>query len=400
MTSARPRAGVLRIRSGDHERVTYVELFFDLVFVFAVTQLSHLLLEQPTPLGVLHVAMLLSAVWWVWIDTSWVTNWVDPQTVPVRILLFAMMLAGLVLATSLPLAFETRAHIFVGAYLAMQLGRPLFMLWATRRASPGNFLNFQRITAWAVLSAPLWIAGAILDGEMRLAAWAAALVLEFSAPATGFWTPGLGRSVSGDWDVEGHHLAERCALFVIIALGESILVTGATFGKMEWTAPTIAAAVTAFVGSVAMWWIYFNMGAEKGTERIAEADDPGRLARVAYTYVHLLPVAGIIVSAVSDELVLAHPTGPANVETVAAVIGGNALFLLGNLLFKRILFGRPALSHMIGLGLLALLAPAAVLMSPLALAAAGNLVLIVVAAWETWSLRDAVEAGAEVEVEV
>lgn len=395
MTSARPRSGVLRVRSGEHERVTYVELFFDLVFVFAVTQLSHLLLDHSTPLGVLQVAILLSAVWWVWIDTSWVTNWVDPQTVPVRILLFAMMLAGLVLATSLPLAFETRGPIFVGAYLAMQLGRPLFMLWATHRTSPANYLNFQRITAWAVLSAPLWVAGAILEGEMRLAAWAAAVVLEFSAPATGFWTPGLGRSVSGDWDVEGHHLAERCALFVIIALGESILVTGATFEKMEWTSPTIAAAVTAFVGSVAMWWIYFNIGAEKGTERIATADDPGRLARVAYTYVHLLPIAGIIVSAVSDELVLAHPTGPTDLKTAATVIGGSALFLLGNLMFKRILFDRPALSHMIGLGLLALLAPAAAVMPPIALAAAGNGILIVVAAWETWSLRDVTEAEVE-----
>ncbi|NVO17629.1 MAG: low temperature requirement protein A [Rhodoplanes sp.] len=396
MISAKARAGVLRTRSGEHERVTYVELFFDLVFVFAITQLSHLLLEHPTSLGMLQTAMLLSAVWWVWIDTSWVTNWLDPQTVPVRIMLFVLMLAGLVLSTSIPLAFETRALPFAGAYVLMQLGRSLFVLWATRRTSPGNYLNFKRITAWAVLSAPLWIAGALVDGEARYLCWGAALALDFIAPATGFWTPGLGGSATGEWDVEGHHIAERCALFTIIALGESILVTGVTFGRMDWTAPTVAAAVTAFVGSIAMWWIYFNIGAEQGTARIASSDDPGRLARLAYTYVHLLPIAGIIVAAVADELVLAHPSGHTDLKTAAAVIGGNALFLVGNLMFKRILLGRPALSHMVGLGLLLLLAPAALVLSPLAFAAAGNAVLVVVAVWETWSLRGLVEAEEEI----
>ncbi|RAI43514.1 hypothetical protein CH341_13935 [Rhodoplanes roseus] len=386
----------MRRRSAEHERVTYVELFFDLVFVFAVTQLSHLLLEHPTPLGVLQTAMLLSAVWWVWIDTSWVTNWLDPQTAPVRMMLFGLMLAGLVLSTSIPTAFEARALPFALAYVGMQLGRSVFVLCAVRPHSPGAYLNFKRITAWAALSAPLWIAGGLADEEARYLFWGAGLALDFAAPATGFWTPWIGGSSTTEWDVEGHHLAERCALFTIIALGESILVTGVTFARMEWSALTITAAGTAFVGSIAMWWIYFNVGAEKGTERIAASDDPGRLARLAYTYVHLLPIAGIIVAAVADELILAHPSGHTDLKTALAVLVGNALFLAGNLIFKRILFARPALSHMIGLGLTALLAPAAAWLSPLALAMAGNAVLILVAAWETWSLHGVTEEEVEI----
>ncbi len=181
-------------------------------------------------------------------------------------------------------------------------------------------------------------------------------------------------------------MAERCGLFVIIALGESILVTGATFGKMDLTAASAAAFATAFIGSVAMWWIYFNIGAERASEQIEASGDPGRLARVAYTYTHLLPVAGIIVTAVSDELVLAHPGGHTDFKTAATTIVGPALFLIGNLVFKRLLAGSRALSHMVGLGLLVLAAPAALIVPPLALGAITSAILVIVAVWETLSL--------------
>ena len=213
-----------------------------------------------------------------------------------------------------------------------------------------------------------------------------ALAIEYVAPSLGFWTPGLGRSTTADWDVEGGHLAERCGLFIIIALGESVLVTGATFAKLPWSPATVAAFATAFVGSAAMWWIYFNIGAERGSQRISQSSDPGRLARLAYTYMHLPLVAGIVVAAVGDELLLAHPTGHVDFKTAAAVIGGPTLYLIGNLMFKRTTANRPALSHIVGLILLAGLVPLAPLLQPLALAAAANLVLVMVAVWETRSL--------------
>lgn len=380
---------LLRVKHEEHthHRVTFVELFFDLVFVFAITQLSHTLLEHFTPLGAAQTLLLLLAVWLVWVYTCWVTNWLDPERIPVRLMLFALMLAGLVLSTSLPQAFETRGLAFAGAFVIMQVGRSLFMLWSVRRHSAVNFKNFQRITAWLALSAVFWIAGAFAHGEMRFALWALAVVLECAAPSTGFWTPGLGASTTTDWDVEGGHMAERCGLFIIIALGESILVTGATYGKLDWSAHATAAFLVAFIASVAMWWIYFNIGAEKGSENISTSSDPGRLARVAYTYIHLLLVAGIVVTAVGDELVLSHPAGHIDMKTALSVLGGPALYLLGNMLFKRIMTARPALSHMAGLVMLALLVPAVPTLSPLLLSAASTLVLTIVAGWETWSLR-------------
>jgi low temperature requirement protein LtrA len=199
----------------------FVELFFDLVFVFAVTQLSHALLEHFTLLGAIQTTLLLMAVWWVWIFTSWVTNWLDPETPAVRLMLFVLMLAGLVLSTSLPQAFGSRGLAFAAAYVFMQVGRSLFMLWALGSHSRRNLRNFQRITLWLALAGVFWIAGGLAEGTTRFGLWGLALFLEYLSPAVGFWVPGRGRSTTADWDVEGGHMAERCGLFIIIALGEA-----------------------------------------------------------------------------------------------------------------------------------------------------------------------------------
>ena len=381
--------GLLRERGGEQStKVTFVELFFDLVFVFAVTQLSHSLLEHLTLMGAVQTALLLMAVWWVWIYTSWATNWLDPEKTAVRLMLFVLMMAGLVLSTSIPLAFESKGLVFAGTYVFMQVGRGLFTMWAMRRTSPGNYRNFQRINAWLVFSAAFWIAGAFAEAEVRLELWAVALLIEYVSPSVGFWTPGLGRSTTVDWDIEGSHLAERCGLFIIIALGESILVTGAKFGNLPWTLPTVVAFAIAFIGSVAMWWIYFNIGAERASRHISTSTDPGRLGRVAYTYLHLPLVAGIIVAAVGDELLLAHPGGHTNLETAAVQLGGPALYLFGNLLFKRATTAnRTGLSHLVGLLLLAAMTPLALVTHPLTFGTATTAVLVLVAVWETLSLQ-------------
>ena len=181
-------------------------------------------------------------------------------------------------------------------------------------------------------------------------------------------------------------MAERCGLFIIIALGESILITGATFAGLSWNAENAAAFLVAFAGSVAMWAVYFNIGAERASRQIASSDDPGRLARSGYTYFHMPIVAGIIVSAVADELVLHHPGGHTDVATAAAILAGPALYLAGNSLFKR--FSAPyfPLSHTVGLALLAVLAPTAIIATPLQLSVGVTLVLIVVVTWEWRSL--------------
>jgi low temperature requirement protein LtrA len=261
------------------------------------------------------------------------------------------------------------------------------MLWALKNHDAGNFRNFIRIIVWQAGSALFWIAGAIAHGPQRLGLWAIAAGIDTAAPVLGFWVPVLGRSETTDWQVEGSHIAERCSLFVIIALGESVLVTGATFAGLTWTAEHIGAFLVAFTGSVAMWVIYFNIGAERASHLIASSQDPGRLARSGYTYLHILIVAGIIVAAVGDDLALHHPGNRNDIGTAAVLIGGPALYLLGNMLFKRLSAPYMPLSHMVGLAMLVLLIPAVPLTTPLLLSSATTAVLIVVAAWESISLR-------------
>ena len=369
-----------------HGEVKFAELFFDLVFVFAITQLSHLLLAHPSVAGAAETTVLLLAVWWVWIFTSWVTNWIDPDKTAVRVMLFALMLAGLVLSCSIPKAFDNRALPFALAYVTMQVGRSLFMLWALRGASEGSVRNFQRITLWLVVSGVFWIAGALAPASLRLPIWTVAIAIELAGPAAGFWMPRLGRSTTADWDVSGDHMAERCGLFIIIALGESVLLTGATWAGLDWTPANAAALVINVIGSIAMWWIYFHIGATRARVMMGEVADPGRNARLAYTYLHILLVAGIIVCAVADELILAHPLGHADGTTAAIIIVGPMLFLAGNLLFKWATAGWPPLSHIGGLLLLAGLSLVSLSMPPLMLGAAATGILVVVAIWEVVSL--------------
>jgi low temperature requirement protein LtrA len=372
----------LRTHEEGTQRVTSIELFFDLVYVFAVTQLSHLLLGHLNLLGAAQTLLLLLAVWRAWIDTAWVTNWFDPDRAPVRLMLIAVMLLSLIMSAALPAAFEQRGLVFAGAYVALQIGRTSFVVDALDANTPLR-RNFQRILAWFVASGVLWLAGGLVEGGARDVLWLAAVGVDYAAPAAGFFTPGLGRSRTTDWTITGAHLAERCQLFLIIALGESVLVSGATFGNLSWSTGRVAALVVAFAGTVALWWIYFYRSAEGGREVIASTTDPGRLARSAYTYFHLPMVAGIIVTAVADELTIAHPDGHAGPMTVAVIVGGPALFVAGQALFKWALSGRVYVSRLVAIIALGGVVPFSLFAPLLLLGAMVSLILILLAAWET-----------------
>lgn len=389
------RRRLLRTRAHhEHNKVAFIELFFDLVFVFAVTQLSHTLIEHFTPHGALETAMLLLAVWWVWIYTSWFTNWLDPETLPVRLVMLGLTLAGLIVGASLPQAFGARGLAFAGAYASMQVLRTAFALWVFRGSDPLQARNFTRILAWNAAGGVFWIAGGLADEGMRMALWAVALGVEVAGPAAGYLVPGLGRSVTGDWKVEGAHFAERCGLFIIIALGESVLVTGATFADLQWTPATVVTFVAAAAGSLAMWWLYFDTSAVRASTRIAESDDSGRLARLAYTYVHVVLVAGIVLSAAGDEFALAHPLGHASLPTTIAVLGGPAVFLLGLALFRWAASDEVPGAPVAGAALLGLLALTASWLPPAALITAATVVLVSVAVWEKrFARRPADRAG-------
>lgn len=373
---------LLRSRDGGHARVGFVELFFDLVFVFAITQISHTLLAYLTWMGVLQATILLGALWWAWIDTSWITNWLDPDRAPVRAMLFLLMGAGLVMSTSLPEAFGDKGLIFACAFASIQVGRSLFTLWAVRRHEVLR-PNFQRISIWAIGGAILWIAGGLMEGQARVILWLLAVMAEFAGPACYFRVPGLGRSHTEDWEVEGAHMAERVGLFMIICLGESILVTGATFAGLEWTPPVVGAFATAFLGTLAMWWIWFSKAHDAASDVITKAKDTGRVARRAYTYAPILVVAGIVVTAVGDEMSLSHPGGAIDFAMAAVLIGGPMLFLVGAQVFKLAAFGLWSPSRLGGIGMLGALTLAVPVLTPLGLAVCATGVLVAVGAWET-----------------
>jgi len=375
------RSGVhlLRERGPDRQRVTFAELFFDLVYVFAVTQLSRSLRDHLDVRGALQTVLLFLVIWGVWIDTAWVTNWFDPDRRPVRTMLLGIMLVSLIMSASLPRAFGDGGRTFALAYTAIQIGRTAWVI-ANARADPVVRRNFQRILAWSGVSGVFWVAGGFAADGAREGLWVLAALIDFAAPSLGFVTPGLGRSTPADWAIAGEHLAERCQLFVIIALGESILATGAAVTELPSSAATLAAFATAFLGAAAFWWLYFDRAAEAGSGVIERAPDPGRLGRSAYTYAHLPIIAGIIVSAVGDEMVIAHPGGRTNAATALVVLGGPALFLLGHALFKWLIFGGIALNRLLGIVALAALVPASAVVPPLALALTATLVVLAVAA--------------------
>ncbi|NUS44386.1 MAG: low temperature requirement protein A [Mycobacteriaceae bacterium] len=359
-------------------KVSFFELFFDLVFVFAVTQLSHRLLDHQTPGGALQVVLLLLAVWCGWIYTTWTTNWFDPDHPVVRATLTAQMLAALLMSAGIPQAFEGRGWWFAFGYVAFQLVRTSVVVWLTRASEFGR--NFQRIYVWLLVASVFWVAGAFVDDGWRVLLWIVAVCIDWSGPASRYIVPGLGRSTLADWSsIDGSHMAERCQLFVIIALGESVLVTGMTFADIGHGAAGALALAFGFLGSVAMWWIYFDRTAEAAAEAIAQSADRGRLGRDAYTYLHIPMIAGVIVAAVSDELVIAHPSGHTPAGTAAMLLGGPALFLAGHLLFKRAVFGRWSRPHVAALVALAALIPATAALPPLAVSGADFAILAAVA---------------------
>jgi low temperature requirement protein LtrA len=373
--------GLLRARDEGEQPVTPLELFFDLVFVFAVTQLSHRLLEHLTIGSTLGTLLLLVAVWRAWVDTTWVTNWFDPDRTPVRLLLIALMLVSLVMSVAIPQAFGEGGLMFAIAYVTIQVGRTAFVVLALESSSLGR--NFQRYLAWFAIPAVLWVAGGLLQGEVRYVLWVLAIVLEYAGPVIGFWTPGLGRSTTADWTVEGGHFAERCRLFVILALGESILVTGTTFAEIEPSVATESAFVVAFLGSVALWWLYFARSEEAARGAFSSSEDPGRVARSAYTYFHLPMIAGIIAVASSDELTVAHPGDHGTLASVALTLGGTSLFLAGHALFKWAVFGVLSWSRLVAIAALIALIPVGFKVPALALSCIAGLIVVgLVAVWD------------------
>jgi len=362
-----PAVSLLRARSGV-QVVTNIEVFFDLVYAFAVTQLSHYLLEHATVEGALQTALLLAMVWVVWASTTYLANLLDPNRLSLRLLLVMLMLVSLLMSAGLPEAFGRGGLAVGGAYAVMQIGRSLFAAVAFR--SEALERNFQRVSIWIIVSGALAVVGGLQQGHLRELLWLLVVGLDLFAAAVGFYVPGLGRASTREWTVDGGHIAERSQAFVMIALGESIVIIGASLASLGvLSGAEMTAYFLAFAGTVALWWTYFDRSAAFAARTIAAASDPGRLTRSAYYWIHPLMIAGIIAIAAGDRRVLANPLGTADAATGLMLLGGSALFLAGHALFKAVLWHSWPWTRLAAIVALAVLTPVALRVPGLAVSA-------------------------------
>jgi len=395
-SGAQTAPSVLREGSADPERVTYVELFFDLVFAFAIAQMAGVLTDEPTFLTIAEATVITLAVWWVWVYTTWATNWLNPESRPVLWLLLALSATGLVISESIPEAFDDRRFVFVGAYLIYALIRTVGVIVAVRRASPAIAGGQYRILVWTAVSGVFWVAGCFApEIWMRLALWVIAIVIDYLGPASLFWLPKLGASSWEAWRIRGGHFSERAALFIIIVLGESILVIGTALASHELDAGVIAAALLAFAEAIMLWFLYFAHGQDRGHQFIATKAATGPVARLSYTYLHVLLVLGLVATTHSSHLSLHAPHEEPVAAVSALVYLGPAVYLLGLFSFKRSI-GVPSTSipsHAAGVialsGLFALSATGVLEVTLLAESAIACAVLLLVVAGDEflWNRR-------------
>ena len=242
--------------------------------------------------------------------------------------------------------------------------------------------NYRRMLGWLVIAACFWIAGGLAEGWLRAALWIVAVLCEYVSPMLGFALPGLGRSRTRDWTIEGGHLAERCQLFVIVALGETLLATGAMLSEAKtWDVPVLSAMLATFLGTLAMWWLYFGTSSEDATNTITRSDDPGRIGAY-FHYVHAILVSGIIATAVGNDLVMAHPHEQVKPAYALILAAGPAIYLGGSAIYKRIVFGSVPASHLAGIVVLALLVPVFLCTDLLAAGWLTTAVMLAVGLWE------------------
>jgi low temperature requirement protein LtrA len=320
------RQSRLRARLREGEQVSPLELFFDLVFVLALTQCTALMANNPSWSGLAQGLLVLGMLWWAWVGYAWLTSVVDPEDDEVRLVIFGAIAALLIVSLCVPEAFDDLAVVFALAYGAVRIAHiVLFIL-----ASPDDDALRHSVLGLALsttIAISLLAATSLLDGLAQGALWALALSLDMVA--TYFIRP-------DGWRLVPEHFAERHGLIVIIALGESIVAIGVGAAG-DLTFGIGAAAVLGVALTAAMWWIYFDVVALVSAKRLAEAE-PGRvqntMARDSYSYLHLMMVAGIVLVALGLKKTIGHFDEHLETVPAFALLGGLALYLLGHVAFR------------------------------------------------------------------
>ncbi|MFI6758879.1 low temperature requirement protein A [Micromonospora sp. NPDC050417] len=360
----------------------FLELFYDLVYVFALTQITELLVDDLSWRGALRAFVLLLALWWIWVLTAWLTDQFDPQHPLLQLYVMIVMLGVLLMAIVLPQAFTRYGLLFALTYVTIHLTRLVFLLlvgWGTQLAQ-----RSLRAAFWFSGSALLWIPGAFLEGWVRAVLWLAALTIDYVSAALRWPAPGLGGAPGWELTIQESHLAERYRQVLVIALGEIILILGLTFadGQKGLTLHRTLVLVLAFATTALMWRLYIYRAGEQLGPAIASSSRPHRLSQWS-SYAHMVMVAGILLTAVGFTIILEHPNGSPDEGWTASIAGGPALFLVGRTGFEYVIFGRVSYPRWVAIVLLAAVAGGAFWLPAVATAAAVTFVLAAVVAFDT-----------------
>jgi low temperature requirement protein LtrA len=365
---------------GDEHRVTPLELFFDLVFVFAITQVTILLAEDPTWGGVLRGMLVLAALWWAWTAYAWLTSATDVDEGGVRLVMFASMGAMFGVALAVPGAFGDDAVLFGVAYLLVRLLH-LVLSATVAREDPGRLGALLRFSPTAILGAALLVLAGFLEGNERIAVWVVALAIDYLGPVV----VGVGQG----WQVAPEHFAERHGLIILIALGESLIAIGVGAGFELGTGVIVGAALGIVVVS-ALWWLYFDVAAIFARGRLIQARglELHRLALHSYSYLHLPMFAGIVLFALGLKTTLGHVDEALDTVPAVGLCGGVALYLLGHIAFLLRTTGRIFRRRTLGATVLLALVPVAVAVPALAALALVSAVCSLIVAWEAIRYRE------------
>jgi low temperature requirement protein LtrA len=360
------------LREGD--RVTPLELFFDLVFVLALTQCTALMARTPTWTGLVQGMLALGVLWWAWVGYAWLTSVVDPEEGTVQLAIFAAMAALLVAALCVPGAFGGEALLFACAYAVVRAGQIALFVIASRD-DPGLRRSVTGLAVSTALGVGLLVAASLGDGLVQGGLWALALVLDMGGPYL------MG---SEGWKLVPGHFAERHGLIVIIALGESIVALGVG-AQAGVDAGVVAAAVLGVGVAAALWWLYFDVVALVAARRLAnaaEGRERNEVARDSYSYLHLPMVAGIVLLALGLKKTLAHVEDPLEIVPAVALLGGTAMYLLAHVAFRLRNVHRFSHQRLLCAALMLALVPAALELPSLATLGAVAGMLAVLIAYE------------------
>ncbi|GIJ20295.1 low temperature requirement protein A [Micromonospora lutea] len=362
---AAQRGGALLRGEVGSARTTFLELFLDLALVFALTRVSVRFIDEVehglTVMGFLEALLLFLVLWHVWTLINWVTSRYEPDALTIQFVVVGTMFCSLVMGVTLPRAFEERALLFVVAYLAAVIVRPVLIATALGR-HPRRSVPW-RLAAWAAAAGVFWLAGALVP-EMRFGLWVVAISIDMVGYLLGWPVPGLGRAPVSAWRIAGEHMAERYQQIFLIALGETILVIGITYSGEGYGKLAVAAFTVAFLTTALLWRIYFHRAGHLLTEALRMARSPGRLG-ASTSSTHLVMVLGVVLTGVGYELVIVKPFDRVEPAWLIFIVGGPALFLLGRVRFEYEIFARIARRRLLMVLVLAGSAPLLLLGTPM-----------------------------------